>query len=354
VRDVPILQLVGPLMAWAALLFFLPRQNPLLRAMFALIVLALAISLGVDLVVLDGDIGRQNTVFKFYLQVWFLLSVVGGVALAWMLRSSYRWSLWLRGAWQTGLTILFSIALLYPVLATQARFLDRFDKKDTPLTLDGMEYMKYALHGEFDLWFYLRGDYDMIRWFQEKVDGTPVVMEAHVFPSEYHWGGRISIYTGLPTVLGWRFHQIQQHSLPNMDMLVQTRENNIAAFYNLPVPSPFGDDTATQTVAEQDAIRVAWNLIRDYDVEYIVVGALERAFYKDILTDPVTGTLSAGHAPGLAKFDTMVEMGLLELDYSAPECLDTTIRQIEECPPDGVYYDKIYHVVPGATLASGS
>lgn len=42
-------------------MFFLPRQAPLLRAVYALIVLALAISLGVELVVLDGDIGRQNT-----------------------------------------------------------------------------------------------------------------------------------------------------------------------------------------------------------------------------------------------------------------------------------------------------
>ncbi len=334
VREVAIAQIIMPLIAWAVVLFFLPRQSALLRATYALIVLALAITLGVEVVVLEGDIGRQNTVFKFYLQAWFMLSIVGGVALAWMLHRSSRWHPALRTLWQGSLTVLFMIAALYPVLATRARFLDRFNKEETPLTLDGMAYMQYAVHGEFDLYFSLEGDYDMIRWLQDHVEGTPVVMEAHLFPSEYHWGGRISIYTGLPTVLGWRFHQLQQHSLPDMNLLVQTRENNTSAFYSM---------------EGADGIRAAMNLIDAYDIEYIVIGALERAFYGDIVRDPATNVQTAGHSPGLAKFDTMVSMGLLTLEYSADRCLNTTIEQVEECPPEQVYTDKIYRVVPGAT-----
>jgi uncharacterized membrane protein len=333
VREVAVAQLVVPLIAWAMLLFFLPRQNHMLRAVYALIVLALAISLGVELVVLDGDIGRQNTVFKFYLQVWFMLSIVGGVTLAWMLRASWRWSPFLRGAWQTGLAVLFTIALCYPVLGTQARFLDRFNKDGTPITLDGMDYMKYAVHGESGLYFKLEGDYDMIRWMQAHVEGTPVIMEAHQFPSEYHWNGRISIYTGLPTILGWRFHQIQQHSLPDMDKLVQTRENNISAFYE---------------IAGSEGIRAAMSLMNEYGIEYIVVGALERAFYGDIQTDPLTGQQTPGHAVGLQKFDQMVELGLLTIAYRAPRCLNLSIEDIELCPPEQLYYDTIYQAVPGA------
>ncbi|MCD4685988.1 MAG: DUF2298 domain-containing protein, partial [Anaerolineae bacterium] len=331
-RDVPVMQLTVPLIAWAGLLFFMPRQAPLLRAVHAIIVLALAISLGVELIVLDGDIGRQNTVFKFYLQVWFMLSIVGGVVLAWMLHQSWRWGAGLRMLWQTGLALLFSLALLYPLVATQARFLDRFNKDETPLTLDGMDYMQYAVHGEHELWFPLQGDYDMIRWLQDNVEGTPVIAEAHLYPSEYHWGGRISIYTGLPTLLGWRFHQIQQHSLQYMNLLVQTRENNAAAFYELSGP---------------EGIRTAMNLSAHYDIEYIVVGALERAFYGDVRTDPDTLRQTAGHAPGLAKLDAMVDLGLLEVVYNVPRCLDYGTK-IEECSPDQVYHDKIYRFVPGA------
>jgi len=333
VREVPAAQVAVPLIAWAALLFFLPRQNALLRAVYALIVLALAITIGVEIVELDGDIARQNTVFKFYLQVWFLLSVVGGVALAWMLRTAGRWRVGVRIAWQVGLMVLVAVALLYPVLATQARFLDRFNRDETPLTLDGMAYMKYAIHGEHGVWFSLESDYHLIRWLQDNVEGTPVVMEAHQYPSEYHWGGRISINTGLPTILGWSHHQRQQHSLPNMDMLVQTRENNTAAFYSL-------DGEA--------GIEAALGLIRHYDIEYIVVGILEHAFYDDIVLDPDTGRLSAGHAPGLAKFDEMVERGLLVVVYEAPVCLDTSVDDVEACPVESVYMDRIYRVVPGA------
>ncbi|MCZ7538378.1 MAG: DUF2298 domain-containing protein [Anaerolineae bacterium] len=335
VREAAVAQLAGPLIAWAALLFFLPGQSALLRALNALIVLALAISLGVELVVLDGDIGRQNTVFKFYLQVWFLLSIVGGVGLAWMLHSAGRWHPLLRALWQGGLAVLLTIAALYPVLATRARALDRFNREATPLTLDGMEYMKHALHGESGLTFRLEGDYDMIHWLQENVEGTPVVMEAHLYPSEYHWGGRISIYTGLPTMLGWRFHQIQQHSLEDMNLLVQTRENNAAAFYSL---------------GGEEGIRAARRLIEHYDIEYIVVGTLERAFYGDIALDPATGLQTAGHAEGLAKFDAMAATGLLTLEYSADRCLNTAITDAAACPPAQVYTDKIYRVVTDAAL----
>jgi len=338
VRQAAVAELVIPLVAWAGLLFLLPDQSPLLRAVYAIIALALSISLGVDLVVLDGDIGRQNTVFKFYLQVWLLLSVVGGVVLAWMLPRVGRWRLGLRLGWQAALAALFAVALLYPVLATQARFLDRFARDETPLTLDGMEYMKYAVHGESGLWFPLRGDYDMIRWLQANVEGSPVVMEAHLFPSEYHWGGRISIYTGLPTVLGWRWHQLQQRSLPEMDKLVQTRENNVAAFYELP---------------GADGIRAARGLIAAYDVQYIVVGALERAFYEDIQPDPATSLPTAGHSEGLAKFETMADAGLLERVYSAPHCLDTAVEDVALCAPAQVYEDVIYRVLPGAALPEG-
>lgn len=331
-HDVPALQVAGPLLIWAVALFFVPNQHPRLRLMYPLIVLGLALTLGVELVVLSGDIGRQNTVFKFYLQAWFFFSVVGGVAVAWMLHASIRWRPVLRVGWQLVLAVLLTVGLLYPILATQGRFMDRFNAAETPLTLDGMEYMQYATHGENGVWFSLEGDYEMIRWFQDTVEGSPVVMEAHQYPSEYHWNGRISIYTGLPTILGWRFHQIQQHSLPQMDVLIQTRENNIAAFYQI-------------TGAE--GIEAAWNLINFYDVEYVVVGLLERAVYGDIVTDPATGLQTAGHAASLDKFDQMVDLGLLEVAYDDPGCL---LPGAEECPAESVYMNTVYHVVPGAAL----
>ena len=100
---------------------------------------------------------------------------------------------------------------MYPLVSTPARALDRMAPEVGP-TLDGMAYMHLAEHHENGATLQLADDYALIRWLQEEVAGAPVILEAQG-PSEYRWGGRVSIYTGLPTLLGWRYHQTQQRTL---------------------------------------------------------------------------------------------------------------------------------------------
>ena len=57
-----------------------------------LVLLGLAMGLGVEVIVIEGDIGRMNTVFKFYLQVWLMWGVAAAAALAWMVPRLRRWS----------------------------------------------------------------------------------------------------------------------------------------------------------------------------------------------------------------------------------------------------------------------
>jgi hypothetical protein len=83
------------------------------------------------------------------------------------------------------------------------------------------------------------------------------------------------------------------------------------------------------------------------------VGALERAFYGDVQTDSFTGAQTVGHSEGLVKFDTMVDLGLLTVAYSAPRCLNLAVDDVTNCAPDQTYADKIYQVVPGATYGDG-
>jgi hypothetical protein len=78
---VSIAWLVVPLAAWAGVLLLRPRQPEARRAVLFLIGTGLAITLVVDTVVVVGDIGRMNTVFKFYLQVWALFAVCAAVVL---------------------------------------------------------------------------------------------------------------------------------------------------------------------------------------------------------------------------------------------------------------------------------
>lgn len=329
-----------PMLIWVFVLFLLPDQSQIERWVYVLIGLALGLTMAVEVVVLQGDIGRQNTVFKFYIQVWLLFSIAAGIGLSWLMRSVERWTPTLAGSWQFAVAILLSIALLYPITATQGRFEDRMNAAETPLTLDGMEYMRYAPHGEAayqkaGVWFNLSGDYYLIRWLQDNVEGTPTIIEAQ-HPEQYRWASRISINTGLPTILGWHFHQTQQRNLPNFDRLLATRFNNVKAFY------------------ETTDIEATWELIQFYDIEYIVVGTLERILYEDVLPpDPLSSggeadTFRTNLSAGLDKFDTMVELGLLEVVYQRGVCIHPNIRNVTDCPPERVSTDLIYHVVDGA------
>lgn len=279
--------IVIPLIAWIAVLFFRPRQSQAMRFVLVIIGLALAMTLGVEIVVIGGDIGRQNTVFKFYIQAWLLFSVAGGVAVAWLFQSSDYWANKLRFIWYVPFIGLFIIAGLYPIMATRARALDRM-APEMPLTLNGMDYMKWSSHYETDDLentgevIDLNVDYQLIRWLQENVEGSPVIMEGRSYPSEYHWNGRIAINTGLPSVLGWNFHQKQQRTFDPLPRWVDQRDTNVRTFY------------------ETASIDVAVDMIHHYRVQYVIVSGLEQ----------VQGT-----PVGIAKFDTMVEQGLLSVAY---------------------------------------
>ena len=54
----------------------------------------------------------------------------------------------------------------------------------------------------------LPDDFTAINWMLDNIQGTPVIVEG--LAPLYHWRSRVSIYTGLPTVLGWDWHQTQQ------------------------------------------------------------------------------------------------------------------------------------------------
>jgi YYY domain-containing protein len=254
-------------------------------AVSGFVVMAMALSGGVDIFTVKDDIGRMNTVFKFYLQAWWLLALATGYFL-WLMWSAGHFSLhglgYIRGAWMTGFAVLAVGVMVYPVLGTNVRIRDRFDTNNSGL--DGAAFMETVTHVESGpdgvaKPINLADDLAAIEWLQRNAEGSPVIVEG--LTDEYRWGGRVSIYTGLPAVIGWDWHQRQQRV--NYDWAVTDRRQQVDSF--------FRTGSLTQAV----------ELLDRYDVRYVYVGELERIRYP---------------ANGLEKFDRMAELGLTPV-YSA-------------------------------------
>ena len=277
--------LVLTLIVVSGLLGLRPNLPPARRILLILISSALGLTLFVEIFVLEGDIGRMNTVFKFYVQVWLILSVVGGAALAAVWPTVWHGR---RFVWLGLLGLLIFLAALYPLTATPAKWEIRMSK-EAPRTLNGMAFMEYVHYGDTDYTgqpqrVHLADDYEAIQWMWRNIDGSPIVAEAHSGNPYRSIGSRISMYTGLPTIVGWDWHQRQQRST-TPGWLVGNRINDVNRLYH------------TTDINE------ALVLLEKYDVSYVYVGQLEWTYYNP---------------EGLNKFDRMVEMGYLEEVYRNP------------------------------------
>src|SRR5690606_8513996 len=124
-------------------------------------------------------------------------SVCAGAAVTWTFQAAAAWGRPPRLAWATAMALLVAAAGAFTVTATADKMADRW-YPDVPLTLDGMTFMAHAEHEEFGRRLDLSEDFRAIRWMQENVTGSPVIVEAHC--PEYRWCTRFSVYTGLPGV----------------------------------------------------------------------------------------------------------------------------------------------------------
>lgn len=248
-----------PVLIWALLLFVDTQDRIVDRFILLLTMAGVAMIFMVEMIVLTGDIGRMNTVFKFYLQAWTLLAVsaaYGGICV-WQRLARSGWSGW-KKVWRAVGIALMAFGLMFPLAASMDKIRDRISDQ-VPLTLDGMDYMQTATYWQNDSLMDLEQDYRAIRWMQEHVSGSPVIVEGNV--SLYQWGNRYSIYTGLPAVVGWDWHQRQQKQILPSNF-VSDRITDVNDFYS--------------TVD----IRSALEFLAKYDVRYIFVGQLERIVYN--------------------------------------------------------------------------
>src|SRR5207244_10792785 len=118
-----------------------------------------------------------------------------------------------------------------------------------------MQVTAYAKSSDDGAALNLPADAKAIRWMQDNVVGTPVVLEGR--SPVYRWGSRISIYTGLPTILGWDVHQGQQRA--GYTSAIQERITDVERAYG--------------TLNPQQSLAI----LRKSQVRLVISGAVERA-----------------------------------------------------------------------------
>lgn len=249
--------------------------TPAARFALGLAFVGLGLSLVVDFFYLrDLFLMRMNTVFKFYFQGWVLMACASAYAVWWVLAHS-------RGAVRAGFTavtiLLAAGGLVYPVMGVASR-VERFRN---PPTLDAAATVAGAYPGH---WAAQPADWKAIQWINQTirpVEGAPpTILEAP--GGAYQNNGRISAFTGLPTLLGWANHEGQWRG--NMDEI------------NLRLPD-------IQKIYTTPSAEEALDLLRKWKVSYVVLGEAERQFIDQTCDRPET---LCSPARALAKFETLL------------------------------------------------
>jgi YYY domain-containing protein len=238
-------------------------DEPGLVPLLALTTVASLLVLGTEFFFIKDVFGsRLNTVFKLYYQSWLMLGAAGGFGIYWLVQ---RWAPEpgsageaLRGAWAGATTLVLIGALLYPLGATLSRTRglagttvavarpDGTTKNVSTRTLDGMAFVKRNAPDEIGAVAWLRGRAGHEERIAEAVLG------------QYSAGGRISGRTGVPAVIGWAQHEVQWGRSAD---LANARAADVDRLYTT------------------DSLPEALDILRKYDVTYVVVGSVEKSKY---------------------------------------------------------------------------
>lgn len=186
-----------------------------------------------------GSFFRGNTVFKFYYLSWISL----GVSV-----------LYLNFIKRTKISIFLMTFIIIPALLyLPLGIMGRIDTHFSP-TLDGIRFLKH----------FHPTDFDIINYINKNIKGHPGIVEAIGKQKAYTYYGRISTYTGLPTILGWSMHElIWRGYVPEK----KYREKAITTLY-------------TGKMKEKE------DIILKYQIKYMVIGELEKIKFKNRLIYP--------------------------------------------------------------------
>jgi len=213
-----------------------------------LLFVGLSLTLGIEVVYIRdafiGDLARVNTVFKIGMQIWILFAISSSYLFYYLKNNFFKgFKLITSKIWLIIFSLLLLSSLIYPIFATITKVNNNYDFFGKTATLDGRAWMKTV-----DVC-----DYDSIKWINENIKGTPVILEA--VGNSFTWTSCVSFNTGLPNVLGWKGHE-EQWRINNLNE-INERAKDV--------------DTIFTTVDT--------GLMKKYNISYIYIGKLEKDKY---------------------------------------------------------------------------
>ena len=224
-----------------------------------------------------GGYLRSNTMFKFAFAAFIILSVTmiySTIRLFWFVNKKGQYSLLL-----FAITIGFAVCLFVPAHYTMASLKQRCGdlKRENYKTIDGTAYIDDYASNYINEYYAgnLKPYMACAEWFNENVKGSPVICEA--YGDSYTDNCIISAYTGLPTVFGWQTHEWlwRFHGIVNeeTDTLESDPDKDVWKLYITPRHNDIN------VIYYSDNVTDIQTMIDKYQIEYIVIGDLERYKY---------------------------------------------------------------------------
>lgn len=217
-------------------------SRPSAPIIFVMLLIALGsiLIIAPDFVYLRDQFGyRINTIFKFYYQAWVVWSLAASFGVAYLFQNIKSTALNI--TFRVAMALVIFAGLLYPSLSLPTKT-NNF-KPVGGFTLNDFDRIKRENPDEAAA----------IEWLQNSPDG--VVLEA--VGDGYSQFARISMWTGLQTVLGWTGHEAQWRGSYEPQ---GSRRDEVMLIYTTP---------------DWDTARM---LLEKYDVRYVYIGSLERNY----------------------------------------------------------------------------
>ncbi len=232
----------------------------------------------------SGEHKRANTMFKLTYQAFIMFGLACGYVFVRIWKSAEKG--WKHVTALVLTVIMIILPMIYPFKYAIPSWYKQM-KPDQYEGLDGLAFLKREYPD----------DYALIEWLRENIQGQPTVLEAN--GDSYTYYGRISMATGLPTVQGWYVHEWLWRDDYN---LVQARVDEVKAVYE--------SADVNQTV----------DLLNKYEVQYIVIGQLERDKFPELQEDKLLSL-------GTVVFE-MPAIKLIKLDLSEPATSNKSSQEL--------------------------